>query len=59
MNTTQQDIFNADLARFNAALAQYVHTEDDGFQWIDFDAPAGLVRAYNRLLSCGYANGYL
>lgn len=52
--------FNTDLARFDAMFrkADAIRTEADGFAWIDqTKVPASAVRAYQRLMQYGYANG--
>jgi len=59
---TTQAVFDADLARFNAEIERRdaVITTSDG--WLGADPaklPADFVRAYERLLTYGAANGLL
>lgn len=56
---TTQAVFNADLDRFNAALAPWVITFEDGWQGLSMDAPLELTEPYKGLLCYGYANGLL
>jgi hypothetical protein len=59
---TGQEVFDADLARMNAALEKLeaIITCNDGWRGIDpLKVPAHLLSAYQNLLSYGYANGLL
>jgi hypothetical protein len=51
-------VWQADMARFNAALAPYVFSDEFG-SWIAADAPATLTEAYSKLTSVGYWNGWI
>ena len=57
---TQKQVFNADLARFDATFkaAGAIVTTDDGFSYIDeAKVSRATVSAYRRLMQYGYANG--
>jgi hypothetical protein len=58
----QQEVFNADVARFDEAFrkADAIRTDDDGFQWIDATKVSpGLLNAYERFRQYGYATGLM
>lgn len=57
-----REVFIADLDRFNKSLRDMgaVITESDGSQWIDtFKVPTEFLNAYTKLVSIGYAKGYI
>lgn len=57
-----QDVFEADLARFNAFFqeAGAVLTFEDGSRGVDpTKVPESVLSAHQGLLSYGYANGLL
>jgi len=59
---TEQEVFNADLDRFNAAFqkAGAVGVLADGFQYVDEEMlPRELVNSYRRLVTYGFARGLL
>jgi hypothetical protein len=56
------EVWEKDFNKVGGAIKELgaVHTDPDGFQWIDPTiAPDNLVRWYNDLRSIGYFMGYL
>lgn len=60
--STAEKVWNRDFANVDKIItnAGAVVTADDGFQWIDESkVGAGTVRLYSKLVSVGYAKGWL